>query len=178
MFWVVAWPVTVPRRQSPWPTSEATAIKQSTTVKQGNGSLILYLTSSHVYLCDTFVTRGTHLSVSAIYRLTYDQTSATDDSNGNRKHFCLRLTAALRPRRSTLKTETSTFQKRLETETTSMVDNSNLHPLSHRFPVIAQYWSNYRLWVVTGGASITLFNSSMHHLSTSNIGHIFLESRK
>ena len=25
------------------------------------------------------------------------------------------------------------------------VNNTNLHPISHRFPVIVQYWSNHRL---------------------------------
>jgi len=27
-----------------------------------------------------------------------------------------------------------------------LVNNTNLHSISHCFPVIAQYWSNYRLW--------------------------------
>jgi len=26
-----------------------------------------------------------------------------------------------------------------------LANNTNLHPISHRFPVIAQHWSNYRL---------------------------------
>jgi len=27
-----------------------------------------------------------------------------------------------------------------------LVNKTNLHPISHRFPVIVQYSSNYRLW--------------------------------
>jgi len=27
-----------------------------------------------------------------------------------------------------------------------IANNTNLHPLWHRFSVIAQYWSNYRIW--------------------------------
>jgi len=53
-----------------------------------------------------------------------------------------------------------------------LANNSNLHPVSHCFPVIVQYCSNYRLW--QGGASLI---NSFSVISMDSVGVEPLNSR-